>query len=250
MLGLPVTASPLLSITMKPEFAYRYAIYFIPALHSPWWAAGCHWLGRCAATGQLLKQPHIAEANAQQFRHYTADPRRYGWHATLKAPFELRPDKSVALLLRSMQELANELPAFEMPPLQVSTEGGFLALRPVGRTQAIVDTAAACVTRLHDFAQPLNEADLARRRKAPLTPDQDQMLVQWGYPWVLNEFKFHLSLTGPLAGMTEIERQALIHAARTQFETLEPCRFAHIALFVEPQKGADFQWLESVELRG
>ena len=235
---------------MKPEFAYRYAIYFIPALHSPWWSAGCHWLGRCAATGQLLKQPHIAGVDAQQLRHWTSDPRRYGWHATLKAPFELHSDKSVSLLLRAMHALAQELPAFDLPPLQVSTEGGFLALRPVGHTPAIEDTAAACVTRLHDFAQPLNEADLARRRKAPLTAAQDHMLRQWGYPWVLDEFKFHLSLTGPLEGMTERERQALIQAAQTQFETLSPCRFAHIALFVEPQKGADFQWLESVELRG
>jgi len=235
---------------MKPEFAYRYAIYFIPALNSPWWNAGCHWLGRCAATGQRLIQPSIAGVSAQQFQHCTSDPRRYGWHATLKAPFQLKSDTNVACLLQTLHELAQELPAFDMPPLQVSTDGGFLALRPVESNDAIQSTAAACVTRLHDFAQPLDTVELARRRKAPLTPAQDHLLVQWGYPWVLDEFKFHLSLTGPLAGVTDAERLALIQAAQLQFETLGPCRFEHIALFVEPQKGEDFEWLESVELRG
>jgi putative phosphonate metabolism protein len=234
---------------MKTEFANRYAIYFAPALHSPWWAAGSHWLGRCAATGQSLKQPLISGIEANAFRRLTQEPRRYGWHATLKAPFELRPEHSVASLLQAVQDLAQDLPAFDLPPLQVSSEGDFMALRPAGDVSAIEATADACVTRLHGFAKPLSPADLARRRQSPLTPAQDQMLVQWGYPWVLDEFKFHLSLTGPLHQVTEAERQALTQAAQAHFETLPPCRFGHMALFVEPKKGADFQWLHSVALR-
>jgi hypothetical protein len=210
---------------MKTEFAYRYAIYFVPALHSPWWAAGSHWLGRCAATGQSLKQPLMTGMEANAFRRLTQEPRRYGWHATLKAPFELRPEHSVASLLQAVQDLAQDLPAFDLPPLQVSSEGDFMALRPAGDASAIEATAAACVTRLHGFAKPLSPADLARRRQSPLTPAQDQMLVQWGYPWVLDEFKFHLSLTGPLHQVTEAERQALTQAAQAHFDNLAPCRF-------------------------
>jgi putative phosphonate metabolism protein len=235
---------------MKTEFAYRYAIYFIPELHSEWWVAGCHWLGRCAATGQKLEQPLISGMDAQQFQLITQEPRRYGWHATLKAPFELCPDTSVASLLLAMHALAQELPAFELPPLQVSTEGGFLALRPVGDASAIQITAAACVTRLHGFAKPLSPADLARRRQTPMTQAQDQLLMQWGYPWVLDEYNFHLSLTGPLRHLSDVECQTLVQTAQVQFETLPNCRFTHIALFAEPVKGADFQWLQSVELRG
>jgi hypothetical protein len=154
----------------------------------------------------------------------------------------------VASLLQAVQDLAQDLPAFDLPPLKVSTEGGFMALRPVGDANAIQSTAAACVTRLHGYAKPLSPSDLARRRQSPLTPTQDHMLVQWGYPWVLEEFKFHLSLTGPLHKVSEAERQALTHAAQAHFESLAPCRFEHIALFVEPEKGADFQWLHSVAL--
>jgi hypothetical protein len=155
----------------------------------------------------------------------------------------------VASLLQAVQDLAQDLPAFDLPPLQVSSEGDFMALRPAGDVSAIEATAAACVTRLHGFAKPLSPADLARRRQSLLTPAQDQMLVQWGYPWVLDEFKFHLSLTGPLHQVTEAERQALTQAAQAHFETLPPCRFGHMALCVEPKKGADFQWLHSVALR-
>ena len=235
---------------MTTEFAYRYAIYFIPPLHSEWWSAGCHWLGRCAATGQQLKQPQIPGVDAHQFRMLTQDPRRYGWHATLKAPFELQAGASVASLLLRLQDLAQELPAFDLPRLQVSTEGGFLALRPATDVSALQTTAAACVTRLHDFAKPLSPADLERRRQSPLTPKQDQLLMQWGYPWVLDEYHFHFSLTGPLNTVSEAERQSLKHAAQAHFDVLPQVRFTQIALFAEPAKGADFQWLQSVELQG
>ena len=236
--------------TESAESTYRYAVYFIPALHSEWWAAGCHWLGRCAATGQPLQQPLIPGVTAAQFQRYTQEPRRYGWHATLKAPFELMPGESLASLREAMQALSLALPAFDLPALQVSTEGDFLALRPARHDDALQATADACVRRLHHWAKPLGAADLARRRQKPLTPAQDQLLTQWGYPWVLGEFQFHLSLSGSMQGLSEAERRSLVQAAQQRFETLPPCRFAHIALFAEPVKGADFQWLESVELRG
>lgn len=235
---------------MTTEFAYRYAIYFIPTLHSEWWSAGCDWLGRCAASGQPRRQPQIPGVDAHPFRLLTQDPRRYGWHATLKAPFELQPGTSVSSLLRRLQEVAQGLPAFDLPRLQVSTEGGFLALRPETEVSALHTAAAACVTRLHDFAKPLSPADLERRRQSPLTPKQDQLLVQWGYPWVLDEYHFHFSLTGPLNRVTDGERQSVKQAAQRHFEALPQIRFSQIALFAEPAKGADFQWLRSVELQG
>ena len=233
---------------MTTKSVYRYAIYFTPAMHSEWWTRGSHWLGRCAATGQSLKQPLIPGLSPSQFQHYTQEPRRYGWHATLKAPFQLMPGETPASLLAAMQLLAQELPPFDLPALKVSTSGGFLALRPTRPVNAIQATAAACVQQLHGFAKPLSPDDLARRRQSNLTPAQDQLLMQWAYPWVLDEFQFHLSLTGPTSSMTEGECQALVNAAQGHFETLPPCRFTHLALFVEPEKGADFQWLETVAL--
>jgi len=100
------------------------------------------------------------------------------------------------------------------------------------------------------MAKPLSATELARRRQAGLTAAQDALLLTWGYPWVLDEFKFHLSLTGPLNALNDNEVDALWQAAQRHFEPLPPARFTHLALFAEPTKGADFQCLESVELRG
>lgn len=229
---------------------HRCAVYFVPEVHSTWWQAGSHWLGRCAATGASYAPADIHGVTPDTLEACTADPRRYGWHATLKAPFALAAGHSLDTLRSAMRALADTLPAFDMPPLRVSTQGGFLALRPEDDTARINATAAACVTRLHALARPLNEAELARRRQARLSPEQDRLLTEWGYPWVLDQFRFHLSLTGPLGALTPDTQAALMQAAQARFEGLPLCRFAHIALFVEPHAGADFELVETMELRG
>jgi Protein of unknown function (DUF1045) len=235
---------------MNADTPYRCAVYFAPTVHSDWWQAGSQWLGRCAATGASYAPVNIHGVTPDAFQACTADPRRYGWHATLKAPFALAPGHSLATLRTAMRALADTLPAFDMPPLRVSTQGQFLALRPEGDLTRINATAAACATQLHALAQPLNATELARRRQAPLTPEQDRLLLEWGYPWVLEHFQFHLSLTGPLGAVTPDVQAALTQAAQARFEALPVCRFAHIALFVEPHAGADFEWVEQMELRG
>lgn len=229
---------------------YRCAIYFTPAPFTEWWMAGTQWLGRCAITGATPAPPDIPGLSPEVFGACTADPRRYGWHATLKAPFTLSPEKTLPEVVSRMRELGSRLQSFTLPPLRVSTEGGFLALRPQGDTAQIEHTAAACVQDLHDLALPLSAVELARRRRVPLTPDQDRLLVQWGYPWVLSHFQFHLSLTGPLQPLAVTERQALVQAAEGHFHALPSCRFEHLALFTEAEKGADFQLAHLVDLHG
>ncbi len=228
---------------------YRCAVYFVPALHSEWWYAGSHWLGRCTASGASYAPPDIDGVTPVEFETCTAAPRRYGWHATLKAPFSLATGQSLDTLRSAMRELANSLHAFEMPRLKVSTLGRFLALRPNGDTSDINATAAACVRHFHPLAQPLTEAELARRRQAPLSPEQDRLLQEWGYPWVFEHFQFHLSLTGELNSVSSKVQAALFQAAQDRFESLPTCQFAHIALFAEPYAGADFEFIEQMELR-
>jgi hypothetical protein len=229
---------------------YRCAVYFAPTPFGDWWQAGSQWLGRCAASGAHYAPPDIHGIDPEKFQNWTSDPRRYGWHATLKAPFQLAQGKNIQDLSSRMRLLAQHLPPFTLPRLQVSTQGGFLALRPT-ETSAQIDAAAAtCVKELHDMAKPLGPVEMAHRRKTPLTAEQDRLLESWGYPWVFEHFKFHLSLTGPLEQTTLHEQEALIEAAKLQFDALEHCRFEHLALFIEPEKGADFELTEWMELKG
>ena len=58
--------------------------------------------------------------------------------------------------------------------------------------------AGACVRDLDEFRAPAGEAELARRRKAGLSARQEALLTQWGYPYVFEEFRFHLTLSGRL----------------------------------------------------
>jgi hypothetical protein len=51
------------------------------------------------------------------------------------------------------------------------------------------------VMAFDDFRAPATEAELARRNQAKLTPRQRELLSAWGYPYVLDEFGFHLTLT-------------------------------------------------------
>jgi hypothetical protein len=142
-----------------------------------------------------------------------------------------------------------------MPALQVARLGDFLALVPQARSTSIDAVAQACVVDLHEFAEPLAEAELQRRRKARLTPEEDALLLQWGYPHVLDHFRFHCSLTGPLHGsigsLTALDVNAidaLQDAAQAYFGVLPPHRFDNISLFVEPVAGGDFVLLQQFPL--
>jgi putative phosphonate metabolism protein len=230
------------------EAAHRYAVYFAPRAHSPWWLAGSRWLGRCAARGEPLPQPPVPGLSAPELHQWTKAPRRYGWHATLKAPFALAPGADEAQLRASLRALAAEFAAFSLPPLKAAMLDDFLALVPDGDAQAIEALAAACVTRLQPLAAPLAPAELERRRATGLTPEEDALLLRWGYPFVLERFRFHLSLTGSLKDATPAAVEALKEAARLRFDALPACPVDSLSLFVEPRPGADFMLVEQMEL--
>jgi hypothetical protein len=234
-----------------PTAAHRYAVYFAPHPGTLAWLAGSHWLGRCAALLQPLPQLDIHGVARDELARLTAAPRRYGWHATLKAPFALAPGVDWLMLQHAVQRLADSLRPFDMPPLQVQRIDDFLALVPMPSHPAnaeIQAAAAACVTQLQPLAAPLSARDLARRRAAGLTPRQDALLQQWGYPFVLEEFRFHLSLTGSLAGADARTVELVLDAAEQFFADLPPLRFNSLALFAEPAPGADFVLLDHLEL--
>ena len=234
-----------------PTTAHRYAIYYAPHPGTLGWLAGSHWLGRCAAQLQPLPQLDIDGVAAADLQRLTAAPRRYGWHATLKAPFALAPGADWLALHHAVQQVARGLRPFAMPPLEVQRIDDFLALVPAQHhpaNAAIQEAAATCVTALQPLAAPLSDADLARRRAAGLTPRQDALLQRWGYPFVLEEFRFHLSLTGPLGLVDEATQALVLDAAQQFFADLPPLKFNSLAIFAEPTPGADFVLLDHLEM--
>ena len=167
----------------------RYAIYFSPAKDHPLTETASRWLGRDAFSG-TLHDDHSA------FAEVTAEPRRYGFHATLKAPFELSEKYSEADLLSAFDEFAANQSAFDIPRVVVDALGPFFALIPDRTYQPLQDFAAEIVDHFDRFRAPLSESDIARRRPQSLTESQRQNLSLWGYPYVMDDFRFHMTLTG------------------------------------------------------
>lgn len=229
--------------------AHRFAVYFAPPPGSVWWEAGSHWLGRCAAANSQLDQPCFDGLPPAQQRELTAEPARYGWHATLKAPFVLSECAVLDDLLGALQALASSFTVFDMPALKVRQMGDFLALCPEGDKETINVVASACVTLLDRLAAPLSPDELERRRrKGSLSTQEDALLVRWGYPYVMERYRFHFSLTGNLHGVDDTTAKRLEQAAQVWFGALPPCRFDGLSLFAEPSKGADFVFVDRWEL--
>jgi hypothetical protein len=213
--------------------------------HSGFWQRGSQWLGRCAATGQALPQPHVPGVSISEQWCLTSDPRRYGWHATLKAPFTLADGVTLLDVQAMLQRLCCTLNVCTVVPLKVALMGDFLALVPEGDPVDLRVVVDACVQGLHPLAAPLSPAELTRRRGAGLSPRQDELLLRWGYPHVLEQFRFHFSLTGSLAHVPDTTRLALAQAAQDWFrvDTEAPLHLDAVSLFEEPSPGADFRWL-------
>lgn len=230
-----------------PLPVYRFAVYLAPAPDSAWWKAGSSWLGRDAVTDQALSQPLIPGVSMSMQQRLTAAPRRYGWHATLKAPFALADDADAVMLKGRLTALCRERRPFPLS-LRVALLDDFLALVPDGDTRDIDALARSCVSHLHALAAPLSPAELARRRAAGLTPEEDKLLVRWGYPYVMDQFRLHFSLTGSLRDVAPDTIDALKAAAEQWFAPLAPMHVDAVSLFVEPTKGADFLFTERMEL--
>ena len=176
----------------------RYAIYFAPDATLPLWRFGSAVLGYDADTGEdvdILPALNRAWPNWSQL---TAEPRKYGFHATLKAPFRLRSGATEAQVLAVAKASAQQTHGCALQGLSVATLGRFVALVPVGDVAPLQALAARVDDAFEDLRAPLSEADRSRRLKSSLTRAQTYYLDTYGYPYVHDEFRFHMTLTGGL----------------------------------------------------
>ncbi|WP_407519881.1 DUF1045 domain-containing protein [Methylobacterium oryzisoli] len=172
----------------------RYALYYTPAPGTPLARFGDGILGYDSATGAAVAPlPGFAEAGA-----VTASPRRYGFHATLKAPMRLAEGFGEDDLIAAAAALSADHPPVTVGPLAVATLGGFTALVPAEAPPDLGLFAAECVAALDPLRAPLTAAELARRDPERLRPRQRALLARWGYPHVFEEFRFHMTLTDAL----------------------------------------------------
>lgn len=171
----------------------RYAIFQTPTGAFADWGAA--WLGWDSAAGHAVAHPQVGTLDIAKL---TARPRKYGLHGTLKAPFHLAQDRSETELCAAVAEFSNTHPAALIDAMTLQYANGFVALRPAHDSASLRALAADVVTAFEPFRAPLSDADIARRRKARLSQRQDAQLLRWGYPFVFDDFNFHITLSGRL----------------------------------------------------
>lgn len=173
------------------EFS-RYALYYAPPEHADWTRLATSWLGWDMTAGAEVAHP---DAPGIDVGEITARPRKYGLHATMKPPFRLAEGRSFAELEAATAELCTRLKPVTLDGLEVTRLGGFAAMRPAGDTAALSDLAAGCVQGLDAFRAPAPASELESRRKAGLSEAQEAHLLRWGYPYVMEQFRFHITLS-------------------------------------------------------
>lgn len=220
----------------------RYAIYFMPPADDPLWHFGSAILGYDAATGVETGPPKFPAFAGLPMGEWTREPRRYGFHATLKPPFYLRDGCSEQQLLAHARAFAASRRVFVDPPLRLSQLGGFHALVLSQPSPALHALADDSVREFDRFRAPLTEHDRHRRLLRPFSARQLDYLERWGYPHVFEEFIFHMTLSGWLA---EPERQRLAAPlAEIYAGVAAPLVFDAITVFVQP-RGRD--WFHVLE---
>ncbi|MFK4652054.1 putative phosphonate metabolism protein [Bradyrhizobium japonicum] len=220
----------------------RYAIYFAAGADSALSHFGAELLGYDVYTGDEMPFPADASRVAPDWRDVTADPRKYGFHGTLKAPMALAPGRTEAELVAACAAFAGK--ARPMPSIRpvVDSISGFIAVIPTEPVGALQQLAADCVREFDDFRAPMTAEDRARRKPDKLTERQRDYLDRWGYPYVMEEFRFHMTLTGRL----DAERRGpILEMLRAKFAALglETLAIDRIALFKQDDTRARFRFV-------
>ena len=178
----------------------RYAIYAVPD-HESLFQRASRWLGWDCVAAEALHPPsdqELANPAGLDIGNVSATPRKYGFHGTIKPPFSLAEGIDETMFSKQAQNIATSLEPIVLEALEIKALGGFLALVPRAASMKLNDLAAGFVAGLDHCRRPAGPAELARRRAAGLTSQQEEMLATWGYPYVMDEFRFHLTLTGRL----------------------------------------------------
>jgi putative phosphonate metabolism protein len=226
----------------------RYAIYFAPAVGSELWRRAAAWLGRDALTGQMF-DAGVGGLDPAHRLALTHSARRYGFHATLKAPLALAPGLAARDLDRALRAWAAANPPVDLGRLQLAWLGEFLALVPEAPSAALNDLAGRVVVDFDGFRAPLTATERQRRTAAGLDPRELELLETYGYPYVLDRFLFHMTLTDRLP---EADREPFRRAADAFLAPLldEYVLLDRLVVFHQAEAGAPFARLRDYPLAG
>ena len=175
----------------------RYAVYFVPGADTPLYRFGASVLGYDSHRGSA--NPLIDGADQEHWPVLVREPAVYGFHATIKAPVYLAQGRDEADFVAAVTEFAARQPIVPIGDLVPRELGAFIALVPTAACPALDVLARSCVRDLDSYRAAMSEQERARRMTPGLSDRQIENLVRWGYPYVFDDFRFHMTLTGALS---------------------------------------------------
>lgn len=226
----------------------RYAIYYMSAPGSDLDRFGAQLLGYDAFSGGQLPIPGDVLQLVPGWRDLTCDPRKYGFHATLKAPLPLAQGTAEAELLTACETFASTSRPIPVIRPVVDSISDFIAVVPAKSSIELERLAADCVREFDSFRAPLTPADRERRNPSALTSRQREHLDRWGYPYVMEDFRFHMTLTGRLDA---VRREPILAMLRDRFSAIGLTTLAidRIAVLRQNNAASRFQVLNHWKLR-
>ncbi len=219
----------------------RYAIYWAPGPWTELAAFGRAWLGGDPETGTRHQERDCLGLPADLVERATRSPRRYGLHATLKAPFRLAGGVMETELSSALASFCERRRRIFGGPLRLHRFTRYLALVPTAPRADVEWLADECVTCFDRFRAPLTDAERARRSRERSTLER-AYLEEFGYSDIFSRFFFHITLAGPL-DPDELGRveAALLPAVATFTE--KDFAVEDVCLFGDPGGGALFKIL-------
>ena len=225
----------------------RYAVYFGPRPNEPLHDFGKSWFGTDPETGASLPTSPLPGYSQDTHSTIIKAPRHYALHGTLKPPFVLADGTEYDALKQAVSDLAVTLSPVTLSPLYLKDLSGFLALCPAEPSPSLRILAGRCVAELDQFRRPASEGEIEMRRAAGLTPDHDANLLRWGYPYVLDDFRFHITLTSRLQ---DKERQTVAATLSPRVSPIltAPTVLQDLCLYGEPEDGSPFRIVARIPL--
>jgi putative phosphonate metabolism protein len=222
----------------------RYALYYAPEAETALGRFGSELLGYNAWTSEDVAFPAEVVRGLPDWRDITADARKYGFHATLKAPFSLAGDQDEDRLRAACATFAAMPRTLPQVRPVVNAISGFIAVVPGDPSPELKQLAADCVHAFEPFRAPMTPEDRARRKPERMTQRQVEYLDRWGYPYVMEEFRFHMTLT---CRLDDDRRATILAMLQKRFDALalDSLAIDRVALFKQDDSGARFRILES-----
>lgn len=214
----------------------RYALSYVPEKDSPLADFGKTWLGRDIFSSEFTEQPKISRIKPERLAELTHWRRSDGLHGVLKPSFQLNPSASNNAFMATAKLFAKYMKVVEIPQLEVNVIGKFIALTPTIPSRELVALASECVRNFEGFRQPLTIDMDSRYRKEKLTVYQNRMLQHWGYPYVMEEFRFFIPLTDRIEDEVERTDIAAAVTALTKPAIRQPVQISALTILMQDSR--------------